>query len=535
MPERMEIVMHGLDVSIVVIYLAGLVWLGWKLGRNNKSQKDYFIGGRSVATLPIALSIAATTVSANGFIGGPGWGYESGLIAFMLNYSIPLVMIVTLSVFLPFFYNLDVTSIYEYIELRLGGWSRMLAVIGFTASNLIQVGSFLFIPSLIITTFTGWSLFAVVPLVVLISIVYTLLGGIKAVIWTDAVQMVVLWGGLAVSFFIILSELQLDFMEAYHTAEAAGKLDSLDFSLDFKLENGGWAALIGGGFLWLKYYAADQTQTQRMFAAKSIQEVKKSLCLSGVIMNVTYFAFMIIGVLLFISFDGQSFRNSNEVMIEFIAGQIPVGILGLIIAGVFAAAMSSIDSVLNSVTTVFVKDVYEKFFTREEAGLKVSMTFTVVFGLLLIGFTLLAFAGTTASILEVVGSYLSYFSGPMLAMFFLGMFTTRGHDYGAASGFIVGIVITTWSASLDIVNWLWNYPIGFISSFAVGYVISCFLPPSSKTRYTVAGQIRALKRENHVEDEGGYSILPGTFDRYSWFLLGFFVLQNAVLLFLQFL
>ncbi|WP_237417221.1 hypothetical protein [Halobacillus litoralis] len=96
-------------------------------------------------------------------------------------------------------------------------------------------------------------------------------------------------------------------------------------------------------------------------------------------------------------------------------------------------------------------------------------------------------------------------------------------------------MITTWSASLDIVNWLWNYPIGFISSFAVGYVISCFLPPSSKTRYTVAGQIKALKRENHVEDEGGYSILPGTFDRYSWFLLGFFVLQNAVLLFLQFL
>ncbi|WLR59100.1 sodium:solute symporter family transporter [Guptibacillus hwajinpoensis] len=528
--------MSPIDIALLVLYMLGLVYMGFRLSRNIDSQEDYFIGGRSVATLPIALSIAATTVSANGFIGGPGWAYDSGLIAFMLNFSIPLVLAVALSVFLPFFYNLKVTSIYEYIELRLGGISRLLAVVGFVLSNIIQVGSFLFIPALIIQKFTGWSLTTVVPIVVTVSILYTLLGGIKAVIWTDAIQMVVLWGGLLATIGIILANLDVGFFEAMGQAKAEGKLDALDFSLDLQLENGVWVALIGGFFLWLKYYATDQTQTQRMLAAKSVTEVKRSICISGFVMNIMFFVFMIVGVLLYIAYDGKEFANSNNVMITFIAGQIPVGVLGLLMAGIFAAAMSSIDSVLNSVTTVFVKDIYEKFITKgEEASLRVSMIFTFLFGMLLIVFTLLAFGGTSASILKVVGSYLSYFSGSILAMFLLAMLTKRATDKGVAIGFVLGIALTAYIGKMGIVNWLWNYPIGCALTLLIGYLAS-LLFKKQKVNYeefTLIGQRAKLLSEGADKDENGVSILPGTMDKYSYVLIGFFVVQTIILALIQ--
>jgi SSS family solute:Na+ symporter len=529
--------MNSIDMIIVAVYMIGLIVMGYRLSKGNETQEDYFVGGRSVATLPIALSIAATTISANGFVGGPGWSYNSGLMAFMLNFSIPLVMALTLAIFLPFFYNLKVTSIYEYIEMRLGGTSRFFVVLGFIASNVIQVGSFLFIPSLIIQTFTGWSLTTVVPVVVAVAIVYTLLGGIKAVIWTDAIQMFVLWGGVIATVIILLTNLEMGFFEAMSVAKQEGKLAALDFSADIKLENGVWVALIGGLFMWLKYFATDQTQTQRMFAAKSVKEVKKSICISGFVMNITYFLFMIIGVLLYVFFEGKEFDNSNNIMITFISSYIPVGVLGLIIAAVFSAAMSSVDSVLNSVTTVFVKDIYEKFITKgEQASLKVSMIFTLTFGVLLIGFTLMTFSGTTSSILKVVGSYLSYFSGSILAMFLLAMFTKKANDKGVALGFVLGIASTVYIGKLGVVNWLWNYPIGCILTFIIGYAASLLIKSEQKVNFeefTFKGQRAKLMAEGKTTDSDGSSILPGVMDKYTYMLLALFVFQIVILGFIQ--
>ncbi|WP_298830155.1 sodium/solute symporter [uncultured Planococcus sp.] len=531
--------MGPIDIMIVVVYMLVLVYMGYRLGKGNKTQEDFFIGGRTVATIPIALSIAATTLSANGFIGGPGYSYTNGLNAFMLNFSIPLVLVVTLVVFLPFYYNLKVTSIYEYIEMRLGSKSRLLIVLGFLVSNVIQIGSFIFIPSLIIQTFTGWSLILIVPIVVAVSILYTLLGGLKAVIWTDAIQMVVLFGGLFLIFIIVIMKLDIGFFEGINVAKDAGKFKPLDFSFDLQLENGFWAALIGGSFLWLKYFATDQTQTQRMIAAKSVREVKKSIAISGIVMNTIYFLFIILGVLLYIFYDGKQFENANDVMITFLAENIPIGFLGIVIAAVFAAAMSSIDSVLNSVTTVFVKDIYEKYFTKgKEASLKVSKVFTFIFGLLLIGFTLMAFGDTTASILAIIGSYLSYFSGAMIAMFVLAMFTKKAGDIGVAIGFVLGIALTIFFGKLGIVNWLWNYPVGFLLTTSIGYAASMLINEKHAVNYdefTFKGQRNKLIAEGRTTDENGVSVLPGTIDKYAYILLGFFAIQTLVLVVLQFI
>jgi SSS family solute:Na+ symporter len=255
-------------------------------------------------------------------------------------------------------------------------------------------------------------------------------------------------------------------------------------------------------------------------------------------MNITYFLFMLIGVLLFVFFDGREFDNSNNVMITFIAENIPVGVLGLIIAGVFASAMSSVDSVLNSVTTVFVKDIYENYVTKgKEASLKVSMVFTLVFGVLLIGFTLLTFSGTTASILQVVGSYLSYFSGSILALFVLAMFTSKANDKGVAVGFVLGIAITIYIGKLGLVNWLWNYPMGFLITFTIGIVASLVFNGQQKENFeefTFKGQRAMLIQEGKTNEEDGTSILPGVIDKYTYILIGFFVIQTIILALIQF-
>ena len=184
--------MSFIDIAVVAIYVIGMLAMSIQVGKTNKNQDDYFIGGRSMPWIPVACSIAASTISANGFVGGPGWAYTSGMISFMLQFSIPLVLIVVCNYIVPFMYNLKITSSYEYLEMRFGKATHLLGCIGYLATAATLLSGFVYIPSLIIQQITGWSLGVIVPIVVVVVIAYTMAGGIKAVIWTDAVQMVVL-------------------------------------------------------------------------------------------------------------------------------------------------------------------------------------------------------------------------------------------------------------------------------------------------------------------------------------------------------
>lgn len=524
--------MSIVDIVIVAIYIIGMLVMSIQLGKTNKTQEDYLIGGRSLPWIPIACSIAASTISANGFVGGPGWCYSSGMISFMLQFSIPLVLLVACNFVVPFMYNLKVTSSYEYVEMRFGHKSHLLACIGYLATAATLLSGFVYIPSLIVQQITGWSLGVIVPIIVVVVIAYTMAGGIKAVVWTDAIQMVVLWVGLIATVLIALNEKGLRFGDVLSQAQAAGMLNALDFSLDLSMENGFWVALIGGAAMWLQYFAADQTQLQRMLASKSVKSAKVSIMSSGIIMNVMYFLFMLIGLIMFSFFDGVPFESSNQVMITFILEHLPVGLLGLMIAAVFAAAMSSIDSVLNSMTTVFVKDIYEKYIKKDggQAPLKVNIAFTGVFGVVVIIFVLLGFSGTTASVLATVGGYVGYIAGSLLSVFLLGMLTKKANDLGTAVGFVAGLA-ATWLTSFTSANWLWYYLVGAVVSYVVGYAVSCITrkDPKDIGTLTIRGQREALIAKGTTTEDGA-TILPGKMDRYGWILLGFFVLQFIVLL-----
>lgn len=526
-----------IDIAIVIVYMSLMLLMGYFVGKDNKNQEDYFLAGRSMSWFPVGLSVAATMISCNAFIGAPGWGYENGLLPFMQNIAVPLSIFISMTIFTPMLYKLKLTSIYEYIELRLGSKTRLITVLAFIANSLIQVSSMVFVPALVLNRFTGISIYIIIPIIVLIAILYTLIGGIKAVIWTDALQMLVIWGGVIGGIAYTFSNSNIGFFETLSTAREIGKLSAMDFSINTSLinENGAWVAILGGSVMWLRYFAFDQSQVQRMNTAKSIKDLKKSMVISGILMNILFFIFVILGSLLFVRFGGIEFTNSNDVMVEFI-GNLPIGLVGLLLAGLFAAAMSSVDSILNSMSTVFVKDIYERYITKgQEASLKTSMFISLLWGVLICVVTVIAFSGTTKSILAVIGNYISYISGPSCGVFLLAMLTRRANDKGTAIGAILGFIFVIIFGNVVGLTWMWNSAVGVISTMVFGYIISCLIKdklPKNAEQYTLLGYRQKMIKKGETS-EYGISLLPFEIDKYSFILLGFFLLQFIVLLILS--
>ncbi|SKA92850.1 transporter, SSS family [Caloramator quimbayensis] len=528
------------DILIIIIYLIAMLGIGYFVGKNNRTQEDFFLAGRSMPWIPIALSVSATMISANSFIGGPGWAYNEGIAPFMVNITVPLAVFFALSVTTPVIYRVRVTSVYEYMEYRLGHISRNLTVAQFFINSLIQVSSMVFIPSLILQKLTGMPLKVVVPIVVIISISYTIMGGIKAVIWTDVVQMIVLWGSLFAVIFLGLKHINMGFFETIGMAREAGKLKALDFQFDISKTNTFWASLIGGTIMWIRYFCFDQVQVQRVLTAKSLKGIKSSFLTSAFLMNIMYFIMLTVGLILWVYFGGRKFQTSNEIMITYMLEKLPIGVLGLAISGALAAAMSSVDSLLNSLTTVFIKDIYEKYFKKDkgETTLKLTMSIAAVFGVIIILFVIVGFGGTVKSVLDVVGKYISYFSGPACGSFLLAMFTLKANDKGVAVGFILGTIGCFLIANVYKVSWLWNPAIGCALTCILGYIASMLFKNSCKPindikEYTVNGMREKMIKEGTIEEDG-ISILPFKIDKYAIITLVFFFLQYIFLALLQF-
>ena len=527
--------MRLLDLMIVIGYMLLMLAVGYFSGKKNKDTEDYFLAGRSMPWIPIALSIAATMISANGFIGGPGWAYTAGMYPFMVNIAVPLAIFVAMYVTTPVLYFLKVSSVYEYMELRLGMKSRALTIAQFYVNSLIQVSSMVFITVLIVQSMTGWRMEVLVPIVVFISIAYTIMGGIRAVIWTDAIQMVVVIGGVVLGIIIAIQGIGLSFFDTLQLAKESGKLNTLDFRASLTVTNTFWATLFGGTIMWIRYFCFDQTQVQRVLTSKSLRNAKNSFVISAFVMSLVYYLMLFIGVLLFFFYKGKPFDTSNEIMIGFIMEEMPVGIIGLFVAGILAAAMSSIDSILNSMAAVFTKDIYERHLAKngEKATIKTSMLFTVAIGGIMTLFILFGFSGSTKSIVDVVGKYISYFAGPAAGAFLLAMFTLKANDHGVSIGFLLGLVLGYIVAITAHTSWLLNPLIGAAITVFTGYIFSALRPSdnASKECFTAMGLRRYIL--SHHPDYDVKS-LPFAWGKQEIIVLSFFVLQYVFLFALQY-
>ncbi|MFC0524720.1 sodium:solute symporter [Pontibacillus salicampi] len=534
-----------IDYVIFIVYILGTALVGAAFGKKQKTTKDYFLGGRSIPWWAIGLSVMATQASAITFIGAPGWGYDGGLTRMTTFINVPLAMAFLIATIVPFFYRTEVYTAYEYLERRFDVKTRTLTAALFLIARGLGTGVVLYAPALVLSVVTGMDVSLTIIIMAVLAVSYTVLGGISAVIWTDVIQMVVLWIGAGLSIFVIFQDVPGGWGEVMNTAANTGMLNSLDFSFDLSIEYTIWAGVLGGFFLHASYFGTDQSQIQRVLTSKSIRESKLSLVLSGVLMIPQMLLFLLIGVLLYIYYQyagTPDVENLNELFPKFVVNELPIGISGLIMAGVFAAAMSSLDSALNSLSAVSIRDFYRKFYKKnasEEHYLKASRYATVFWGIYATIFAF--FAGNLGPVIEAVNKVGSYFYGALLGVFILAIFTRRANGTGAFIGVIAGMVSVWMVTTFAEVSWLYNNLVGAVVAITLGYLASqAFAKPTAEK---VEGL--TLERKSEIQDklasraEAASSISQEEYEeaqktkRWPLYLVLYFFAVIAFLLYLQ--
>ena len=534
-----------IDYIVLVVYILGIAGLGASFGRKQHDTKDYFLGGRSIPWWAIGLSVMATQASAITFIGAPGWGYEGGLERMNFVINVPLVMAFLIITLVPFFYRTEVFTAYEYLEKRFDTKTRALTALLFLISRGLATGVVLFAPALVLSVVTGWDINVTIVLMAVIAVAYTVLGGISAVIWTDVVQMFILWFGAGLSIYVILGALPAEGPGVIATASQAGLLDSVSFDPDPTVTYSIWAGVIGGFFLHAAYFGCDQSQIQRVLTSSSIKNSRLSLMVGGFLMFPQMLLFLFIGIMLYAFYQHvgpPELDNINELFPRFIVEYLPVGISGLVIAGVFAAAMSSLDSALNSLAAVTVRDFYAKYFKAdadEKHYLRASRWATVFWGIYAMIFAF--FAGNLGPVIEVINKIGSYFYGSLLGVFVLAIFFRRATGTGAFFGVIAGMAAVWGVTQVYPISWLYNNLVGAAVSIGVGLVLSNLTAaprPEQVEELTIAGRKEhagaiLARRAAAAEDVAREEREERQMAKWPYLLIGYFVLTIIVLAILQ--
>jgi SSS family solute:Na+ symporter len=523
-----------LNWTIVIAYLVGNLLLGWYLSRRVKTAEDYYLGDRSTPWWAIGISVIATYVSALSFLGGPAWAYGDGMAALAIHINYPLVMFVVIAVFLPFFYNSGVASIYDYLERRFGRSSRTMMSLIFLISQSITAASILTATAIVITYVTGIDAKIAIFLMTAIVLIYTLLGGMNAVIWTDVLQGIILFIGAGIILFCLINAIT-PLSGALTSLAEDGKLNPLNTSLDFTIAPTVWAGVFAMTLFHITVYGANQMMVQRALAARSIGDAKKSYLLMGYAAFFIYFLFFFVGALLYVYFKGLPFDQPNEIILRFANSLAIPGLMGILAAAVLSASMSSLSSAFNSLATISITDIYQSFLKKDGSDshyLKSSRFMTVFWGIMVIPMAF-AFISSEGSILEVLSKVASYFVGAKLAMFGMGFFskhtTQRGLLIGVAAGFLGLLIIVGVFNIKGIyhnIAWPWYVVIGGGINITVSWVASIALDGFQKDWHpqTVIGQIQDFKAKGKNEKQDGWYLMPGRAEAPVWGLLGLFII-----------
>lgn len=522
-----------LNWVILVTYVFANLVLGFVLSKKVETAQDFYLGRRTTPWWAIGVSVIATYVSALSFLGGPAWAYTDGMSVLMIHMNYPLVIILVITLFLPFFYNSGVASIYEYQERRFGSKSRSVISAIFLISQSLSAAAILYATSLVLEFITGIDVVYAILIVTVIALVYTMMGGITAVIWTDVIQAVVLFVGAGIIFYALLQQLPGSLGGTLAELKAAGKTNPLDFSFDFTQVTTVWAGIIAMTIFHVTVYGVNQMMAQRTLTAKSIGDAKKSYLLMGFVSPFIYFLFIFLGILFYAYYEGRPFENGNTIILQFAADYGLPGLMGVIAAAVMAASMSTLDSSFNSMATVSTVDFYQKYFRPDESGehyLKVSRAFTLVWAVLIIVPAIL-FSRSEGSILETLSKVGSYFVGAKLAMYGLGFFSKHTTEKGLLAGVVVGFGVVWYVASQTTIAWPWFTLIGATANIVVSLSASLILDgrQTQWSPYSIPGQLKKYRDEGLAEKADGWFVVPGRVDTMSYILLVFFVVCMASL------
>ena len=528
-----------LNWSIIIGYLAINLLLGFILSKKVTTAKDFYLGRKTTPWWAIGISVLATYVSAMTFLGAPAWSYKAGLSVIAIHLNYPLVIILVMSLFLPFFMQTGVVSIYEYQEKRFGKASRTTISIIFLLTQLLSSAAVLYGSALVIAYITGFHVITSIIVVSMVTLIYTSLGGITAVIWTDVLQSGIFLVGGIIILVVLLGEMPEPISETLVKLKAAGKINPLDWSGDFTKTTTVWAGIIAMTVYHVTVYGANQMMMQRTLGAKNMGDAKKSLVLMGFAAFFIYFLFIFIGVLFYQYYDGREFANDNTIMLEFAETKGFTGFIGLIAAAVLAASMSSLSSALNSFSTISTEGFYEKYYRPDETPehyLKVARISTIFWAILII-IPAIAFTNSTGSILELLTKVGSYFVGAKLAMYGLGFYSKHTMQNGLLIGVVVGFIVLGIVANTTAIAWPWYAVIGAVVNIAVSIPVSILLNgrQSEWSEYSVPGLQAKFKAEGKPEKEDGWYVVPGKLDNVSYWLIAFFVLTLVFLFTFQYM
>ncbi|MDA0129266.1 sodium:solute symporter [Vibrio sp. MarTm2] len=454
--------------SLVVIaaYIAITILISYLVNKRYRVGGDFSTGGKQFGWFTAGVSILATYISAMTFVGMPGWVYSSGMEAMSVHLNYPIVIFFTVIFFVPVFYKLGLTSIYEYLEHRFGVYARTINSIVFIVVQCISAGVILYAVALILVHVLPISISEAIIYITIFTAFYTYAGGISTVIWTDMLQSAVLVAGSIAIFFILL----LNINAAEHLSR--DHLDIINLNFDLGVDTTLWAGVVAVSFLHLSVYGTNQLIIQRTLATKCEKTAQKSMLLCGYGAFFIYLFFAMIGVLLSVFYQDQSFENSNEVIIDFVFNHTNPIVVGLIISALAAAAMSTLDSTYNSMATVATFDLYKRF-VRKKADAQhyenVARKMSLLAAALVVVPALLAVSNE--SVLKTIASLTSIFVGIRLGSFVLGLFWPKANEKGVIAGSIASVIVVFIARYLDIA-WPWFAPIGTIAFLVFGVLVS---------------------------------------------------------------
>lgn len=530
----------SLNWSILIIYIIANLLLGLVIGKRIKSDDDFYLGQKTTPWWAIGISVVATYVSAMTFLGAPAWAYKDGLSVIAIHLNYPLVIMAVIIFFFPFFYNAGVASIYEYQEKRFGKRARALISTIWLISQTMSSAAVLYATSVVLSFITGIPVISAIVIVTVIALVYTVLGGITAVIWTDVIQSVILFAGAGIIFYALTQQSDFAVSEALTSLKAQGKLNPLNFDFDFTTSTTVWSGVIAMSLYHITVYGTNQMMVQRTLAAKNIGDAKKSYLLMGFVAFFIYLFFIVLGVLFYSYYQGKPFENDNTIILQFAAEYGMPGLMGIIAAAVMAASMSSLDSAFNSMSTITTLDFYKKYWVKgrsEKHYLNASRIFTLVWATVIILPAIGYHLHSSGSILEVLSKVGSFFVGAQLGMFALGFFSRQATENGLLVGTAVSFITVAAVAIGTDISWPWYCLIGAATNIIATLIASRVIDgeQTELSEYTVAGQHQKFARLGLDEKENGWYRLPGKVDPVNYYLLGFFCLTLVFLFSLQYL
>ena len=476
-----------LDYACLGAYLAMLIAMGVYFSRREKTTADYFLAGRRIPWWAAGISLFGTQLSAITFMAAPAKVYATDWAYFVNTFAFILITPIVVYFYLPFFRRLNLTSAYEYLERRFNLATRLYASAAFILFQLGRMAIVLFLPAMALSAVTGMNVYGCIVVMGVLSTLYTVLGGIEAVVWTDVLQAIVLLGGGLLCLVIMMFGVDGGMSTIFSAGMADDKFKVIHWSWDYTTSTL-WVLVVGNLFINLVTYTSDQVVVQRYLTTRDEKSAADSIWMNAAIVLPETFIWFLLGTSLYVFYKLTPELLSpnlptDSIFPHFISQQLPSGVTGIVIAALFAASMSTLDSGLNSVSTAVVTDFYARFHPASTDAVRLRLARWLTAG---VGLIATATAATMAtyeiqSLWDLFMRMLGLLSSGMAGLFAVGMFTRRANGRGALVGALISAVVIYWVQTQTAVSFFLYAAIGLLTCFAAGYIASLLLPDHPKT------------------------------------------------------